>query len=326
MKPCFGYIRVSTQKQGLGVSLDAQKEAITAFASQHNLSVTKWFEEKETAAKSGRPVFSQMLRQLKRGKAQGLIMHKIDRSARNLRDWALVSELPNLGIDIFFATESLDFQSRGGRLAANLQAVIAEDYIHNLREETIKGLQGRLKQGLYPFRAPIGYRDNGRGEPKTPCPQKAPLIREAFSLYATGQHSLRSLTVELERLGLRNHTGQPLSLHGVETVLGNPFYTGLIVIKRTGALYPGVHEPRPSPLTQIFTRVSQISPRVFAKQLKINSRHQTRSMTVPPRRQDLLNKAEKTSCKAAPAPAISASSELSQTANGTNFSMTLLSS
>ncbi|RXV64724.1 recombinase family protein [Roseovarius sp. A46] len=256
MKPCFGYIRVSTQKQGLGVSLEAQKEAITVFASQHNLTVAKWFEEKETAAKSGRPIFSQMLRQLKKGKAQGLIMHKIDRSARNLRDWALVSELPNLGIDIFFATESLDFRSRGGRLAANLQAVIAEDYIHNLREETIKGLKGRLKQGLYPFRAPIGYLDNGRGQPKTPCPKKAPLIREAFSLYATGQYSLRSLTAELERIGLRNNAEKPLSLHGVESVLANPFYTGLISIKKTGALYQGVHEPIIS--TSMFQRVQDV--------------------------------------------------------------------
>ena len=123
MKPCFGYIRVSTQKQGEGVSLEAQRDAILAFAASHNLSVVEWFEEKETAAKSGRPIFNRMLRHLRRGLATGLIMHKIDRSARNLRDWALVSELPNQGIDIFFATESLDFRSRGGRLAANLQAV-----------------------------------------------------------------------------------------------------------------------------------------------------------------------------------------------------------
>ena len=83
MKPCFGYIRVSTQKQGEGVSLEAQRDAIAGFASRNDLTVIKWFEEKETAAKSGRPVFNQMLRLLKRGKATGLIMHKIDRSARS---------------------------------------------------------------------------------------------------------------------------------------------------------------------------------------------------------------------------------------------------
>jgi len=241
MKKCFGYIRVSTQKQGEGVSLEVQKDAILAFAGQHNLTVISWFEEKETAAKRGRPIFNQMLRQLKRRRAAGLIMHKIDRSARNLRDWALVSELPSLGIDLFFATESLDFKSRGGRLAANLQAVIAEDYIHNLREECIKGLNGRLKQGLYPFRAPIGYLDNGRGQPKSPCPVKAPLIKQAFDLYASGQHSIRSLMPVLEQLGLRNHREKPLSQHGIETILANPFYTGMIVIKRTGAVYDGKH-------------------------------------------------------------------------------------
>ena len=243
MKPCFGYIRVSTQKQGEGVSLDAQKDAILAFASAHGLSVIEWFQEKQTAAKSGRPVFNRMLRELKRGKAEGMIMHKIDRSARNLRDWAIVSELPDIGVDVYIATESYDFSSRGGRLTADIQAVIAADYIRNLREETIKGLTGRLKQGLYPFRAPVGYRDNGKGQPKTICPEKGPLIRQAFELYAAGEYSLRSLLTEMTRRGLTNLGGKPLSLHGIETVLGNAFYCGLIEIRRTGATYQGIHEP-----------------------------------------------------------------------------------
>lgn len=243
MKPCFGYIRVSTQKQGEGVSLEAQKDAITAFASQNHLSVIQWFEEKETAAKSGRPVFGRMLQQLKKGKAEGLIMHKIDRSARNLRDWALVSELPKHGVKPYFAADGLDMETRGGRLSANLQAVIAEDYIHNLREECIKGLRGRLKQGLYPFRAPIGYIDNGRGKPKTPCPEKAPLIRLAFDLYLSGAHSINSLQHEMRTRGLTNHGGKPVSKHGIETILRNSFYAGVIHIERTKETFEGVHEP-----------------------------------------------------------------------------------
>lgn len=247
MRQCFGYIRVSTQKQGEGVSLEAQKDAITDFASRNHLTVIKWFEEKETAAKRGRPIFNQMLKQLKRGGASGLIMHKIDRSARNLRDWALVSELPSQGIDIYFATESLDFTSTSGRLAANLQAVIAEHYIHNLREETIKGLRGRLKQGLYPFKAPIGYLDNGRGHAKTPCPEKAPLVAQMFELYATGQYSMSTLRAEMQRRGLRNHAGRPVSLHGIETILRNSFYCGLIELRKTGEVFEGCHEPLISP-------------------------------------------------------------------------------
>ena len=116
MKTCFGYIRVSTARQGDGASLEAQKDAIKAFASQNNLTVIKWFEEQETASKTGRPIFDTMLRSLRNGAADGVIIHKIDRSSRNYSDWARLDEISRLGIKIFFAADSLDFDSRGGRL------------------------------------------------------------------------------------------------------------------------------------------------------------------------------------------------------------------
>jgi site-specific DNA recombinase len=243
MKSCFGYIRVSTQKQGEGVSLQEQKSAIESFALGQQLSITAWYEEKETAAKGGRPIFNRMLRDLKRLKTHGVVIHKIDRSARNLRDWSAISELADAGIDVYFATESLDFRSRGGRLTADIQAVIAADYIRNLREETIKGLQGRLKQGLYPFKAPVGYLDQGRGQAKIPDPRTAPIVTDLFERYATGQYTYLQLIDYAARQGLKNQKGGNLSLHGIETVLGNSFYAGLIHIKRTGQTYAGVHEP-----------------------------------------------------------------------------------
>lgn len=256
MKACFGYIRVSTQKQGEGASLEAQKNAISAFASQHNIEITRWFEEKETAAKSGRPIFNQMLKLLQQNAAEGLVIHKIDRSARNLKDWAVISDLSDAGVDVYFATESLDFRSRGGRLTADIQAVIAADYIRNLRDETKKGINERLKQGLYPFRAPLGYLDKGKGQAKVPDPLKAHFITEIFDLYASGQHSLRSLRALMNRKGLRNLLNQPLSLCGIETILNNTFYCGLITIKRTGMTYQGIHEPLVS--ARVFQRVQDI--------------------------------------------------------------------
>lgn len=81
MKTYFVYTRVSTVKQGDGVSLEAQRDAISAYAEKHQLTISTWFEEKETAAKRGRPVFNNMVAALQKGEAAGLIIHKIDRSA-----------------------------------------------------------------------------------------------------------------------------------------------------------------------------------------------------------------------------------------------------
>lgn len=243
MKPCFGYMRVSTLKQGEGVSLEAQKDAITAFASRHDLSIIQWFEEKETAAKSGRPVFSQMLKQLERGRASGLVIHKIDRSARNLKDWAMISELSDRGIGVYFATESLDFRSRGGRLTADIQAVIAADYIRNLSEEARKGIDGRLKQGIFPWPAPPGYRDEGRGKAKSIHPIQGPLVRRLFDLYLSGNHSIYTLHLEMARQGLTNKRGGRLCRHTVELILSNPFYCGFLRNGRTGETFKGIHKP-----------------------------------------------------------------------------------
>src|SRR3984885_9695939 len=164
MRQFYGYIRVSTTKQGeQGVSLDQQRAAIEAYAQGHGFELIRWFEEQETAARRGRPVFGEMLRLLKSGRVAGVVIHKIDRSARNLRDWADLGELIDQGISVHFANEALDLNSRGGRLAADIQAIISADFIRNLREETKKGFYGRLKQRLLPRPAPLGYLNCGKG-------------------------------------------------------------------------------------------------------------------------------------------------------------------
>jgi len=243
MKPCFGYIRVSSQKQGEGVSLEAQKDAIAEFASRENLNIIRWFEEKETAAKSGRPQFNQMIRELKRGRAAGLIIHRIDRSARNFRDWGAIGELSDAGVDVHFATESLDFRSRGGRLVADIQMAVAADYCRNLSIEARKGINGRLKQGFYPFYAPLGYLNQGGGKVKALDPHRAPLIKKLFELYLTGEHSIRSLHLEMVARGLTTRGGKPVSRRTVENILQNRFYCGFTQNGRTGEIFQGNHEP-----------------------------------------------------------------------------------
>lgn len=243
MKQYFAYIRVSTQKQGeYGSSLGQQRAAIEGHAQRHGLSIIEWIEERETAAKRGRSGFTAMLAQLRAGLVHGVIIHKIDRSARNLKDWADLGELIDHGIEVHFANESLDLQSRGGRLSADIQAVVAADYIRNLRDEVRKGFYGRLKQGVLPLPAPVGYCDEGRGNPKSIDPVMGPLVRQAFELYATGGFTLATLVAELERRGLRNRVGKPLNLNMVSRLLNNPFYIGVIHIRRTNERFEGKHK------------------------------------------------------------------------------------
>lgn len=242
MKTYYAYTRVSTTRQGeFGVSLQQQKDAIEQFARRNNLTIVEWFEEQETAAKQGRPVFGSVLKRLRMNKASGVVIHKIDRSARNLRDWAELGNLIDQGIEVHFANEALDLTSRGGRLSADIQAVVASDYIRNLREEARKGFYGRLKQGVYPLPAPIGYLDAGPGKVKTIDPVRSSLVQKAFGLYSTGRYSLNTLVAELYRLGLRGHSGNRVGRNVVHRLLSNRFYTGMIHIKRTGEMFSGGH-------------------------------------------------------------------------------------
>jgi len=244
MNQFLAYIRVSTARQGEhGVSLEQQREAIERYAQRNELKIARWFEEQETAAKSGRPLFNQMITLLKRRRAAGVIIHKIDRSARNLKDWADLGEMIDQGVEVHFANESLDLRSRGGRLSADIQAVVAADYIRNLREETKKGFYGRLKQGLYPMPAPIGYLNIGKGQAKQPDPKAAPLVRRAFELYGTGRFNFKQLLRELNDMGFGTRSGKPVTMNGITTMLNNPFYIGLIHIAKTNETYEGVHEP-----------------------------------------------------------------------------------
>lgn len=243
-KTYFSYVRVSTQRQGIsGTSLIEQQAAIDRYAQRFNLQIVKQYEERETAAKQGRPVFLEMLKALRHRKASGIVIHKIDRSARNLKDWADLGSLIDSGIEVHFANESLDLNSRGGRLSADIQAVVASDYIRNLREETKKGIYGRLRQGLYPFPARVGYLDAGKGNPKEIDPVQSPLIRRAFELYASSNWGLDALVEKMYELGLRNKSGTKISRNGLTCILKNRFYMGLIKIDSIGELFVGIHEP-----------------------------------------------------------------------------------
>ncbi|MEO8036485.1 MAG: recombinase family protein [Acidobacteriota bacterium] len=265
MKQLFAYIRVSTPKQGKGVSLQEQRSAAEQRVARAQGTIIEWFTEKRTAAKAGRPEFDRMVRLLRKGKADGFVIHKIDRGSRNFRDWAVIDELIDSGVEVYFANDDLDLTSRGGRLAADIQEVVAIDYIRNLREEALKGIHGRLKQGFLPHAAPTGYDNHGAGVAKTIDPVRGPVIRKLFRLYASGAYTLRELTAEADALGLRNRNDRPLRLTQIHKMLRNVFYSGVIRSSRFG-LFIGSHQPivdRPT-----FDRVQAILAGKFIRRSK----------------------------------------------------------
>ena len=191
------------------------------------------------------------------------------------RNWADIGELADAGIDIHFATESLDFNSRGGRLVADIQVAVASDYCRNLSIEARKGIDQRLREGLYPRPAPVGYQNHGRGQVKTLCPLRAPLVRQLFDLYLTEQHSIRSLHKVMVSRGLTTRGGRSVSRRTVENILGNPFYAGLVRNHRTGEQFPGQHEPLIT--LQQFDRVQAIKSGRYRKQ-KLRHDHRYRRL------------------------------------------------
>ncbi|MEI9931359.1 MAG: recombinase family protein [Rhizomicrobium sp.] len=113
-----------------------------------------------------------------------------------------------------------------------------------------------MQQGIYPLPAPIGYLDEGKGNPKSTDPARAPFIRQTFELYASNTYGLVELRKEMKKRGLRSKNGKVLSLNALSWVLHNPFYIGLIHLKKTGETFKGKHTPIVTKAT--FDRVQAI--------------------------------------------------------------------
>lgn len=101
----------------------------------------------------------------------------------------------------------------------------------------------KARKGELVFCPPVGYCINVDG-PRAKAeldPLLAPLVRQAFELYATGGYSLRKLLTVMTVRGLTSRSGKPMGLSGLHTVLTNPFYCGQV--RWNGELIDGGHEP-----------------------------------------------------------------------------------
>ena len=230
------YARVSSKDQEReGYSIPAQLKLLKDYAASHDFQIVHEFIDVETAKITGRKKFGDMVRFLEQNpNCRVVIVEKTDRLYRNFRDCVT---LEDLGVEIHLPKEGQvigkDSKSQA-KLIHGIQVVIARNYIENLREEVRKGMREKAEQGVYPSRPPLGYRNNKLERSIEVDPQKAPLARRMFELYATGQYSLASL-----QKALRVEFGVSLGKSYVDRLLKNPFYTGSFLWE--GKLYSGTH-------------------------------------------------------------------------------------
>lgn len=260
-KIAVSYARVSTKEQAQrdgdpeGYSLPAQLEANRRKAESLNALVVEEFVERGESAKSAdtRPELQRMLAYIKEHTVDYVIVHKVDRLARNRLDDAQIHVLiQNAGAQLVSATESID-ETPSGMLLHGIMSSIAEFYSRNLANEVVKGMEQKAKIGGTPGKAPLGYRnvrvlsEDGR-EVRTVVldSDRAELITWAFNAYSTGNWTLKQLVAELERRGLTTRAtprspARPLKYNSLHKILTTPYYKGEVTYR--GVRYPGRHQP-----------------------------------------------------------------------------------
>jgi site-specific DNA recombinase len=259
-KTALIYLRVSSVQQAdtdydpEGFSIPAQRDACRRKAEALDAAVTDEFIDRGESAKTGnRPGLQAMLSRLKAAPdVDYVIVHKVDRLARNRADdVAIAMQVRAAGAQLVSATENID-ETPSGLLLHGIMSSIAEFYSRNLGTEILKGTTQKAKSGGTLARAPLGYLNvreiiDGR-EIRTVAldPERAPLVRLAFELYARGNYSLRELAQIMEDRGLRSRPtakapAKPLGNNRLQALLRNDYYIG--VVRYRGKVYPGRHEP-----------------------------------------------------------------------------------
>jgi site-specific DNA recombinase len=253
------YLRVSTKDQaerggeGEGFSIPAQREACKRKATALGAVIVDEFVDRGESAKTAdRPELQRMLHSIAAEPVQYVIVHKVDRLARNRVDDVQINvALRATGATLVSCTENID-ETPSGALMHGIMSSIAEFYSRNLANEVIKGSTQKAIAGGTNGKAPTGYLnvrkyDNGiENRTVEVDPVRGPLMTWAFEAYSTGEWSVRTLLDEVTERGLDttaspSNPSKPLVPSHFHRLLRNPYYKGIVSYR--GVEYPGRHEP-----------------------------------------------------------------------------------
>jgi len=251
VKYCL-YARKSTeQDERQALSIDSQVKEMLAIAERDGLEVIDIRREAHSAKDSGqRPVFKEILEDVRRNRFNGILTWAPDRLSRNAGDLGSVVDLMDQKHLVEIRTYGQQFKNSPNEkfllMILCSQAKLEND---NKSINVKRGLRTRVEMGLWPAPAPTGYLKEKRLDRKCETlidPDRAPIIKQVFEKVAYEKWSGRKVYHWLKfELNFRTAAGHKnLALGNIYIILQNTFYYGVFEYpKDSGNWYTGKHEP-----------------------------------------------------------------------------------
>ena len=249
----FLYVRKSTDVEDKQVlSVEAQLVELKEYAAKYGLHIVDTFIEKRTAKKPGRSVFNEMLRRISAGEANGILSWLPDRLSRNSIDSGQIIYMldESILLDLKFPHFWFENTPQGKYMLAN-EFNSSKQYVDNLSVNTKRGLRQKVRRGEMPGVAPIGYYNDMRTKTAKVDKKIAPILRQAFELYARGDKRLDQIanflyangihTKSRKLLGKKTTGNKPYHKNRIKRILTNPFYYGHF--RYLGEVNEGKHTP-----------------------------------------------------------------------------------
>ncbi len=237
------YARKSTEEDDRQVlSIEAQLVELQEYAAKEKLEIVASFQEAKTAKEPGRTKFAEMLSFLETGKADGILAWHPDRLACNSIDGGQIIHLIDRGLIRSLKFPTFWFEpTPQGLFMLNIAFGQSKYFVDNLRENVKRGLRQKIRNGIWPGWAPVGYLNNPKTRGIDIDPEKSPKMRKLFELYATGKYPLHSLAKWCEKNNLKGNKNNKIAISNLQKNLQNIFYLGLM--KWKGEIFEGNHEP-----------------------------------------------------------------------------------
>lgn len=221
-----GYVRVSTEGQAVeGVSLEAQRRKLTAYCDALDLDLVDVVVDEGVSAKTlARPGLARVLETLDQGRAEGVIVTKLDRLTRSVRDLGdLVEKYFSRGVALLSVADSIDTSTASGRLVLHVLGAVSQWEREAVAERTREALAEVRAQGGTLGGEALGWRRgedldaHGRRVVEADAVEVA-TVERIVSLRAEGL-SLRAVAARLEAEGRPTKRGGRWAAEQVRAVL-----------------------------------------------------------------------------------------------------------